>query len=266
MVPIANSSDLDELPKQSTYLKEEYLKGKNDSPYGYVVRKPETFGKDSLEYPILVYLHGSGSRGNSAVRPEDLNKVDKDGPIRSIKMNLWNPLVSVPVFAPQSESEWNPSKVKAFINYLLESYSGAINPNRIYISGFSMGAAGTWTYLDKYGYGDSLVAAAVTMAGAKEDAGNNIEQLKLLPFWVFHGQKDKTVPVSRSTNLVSKFRSKYPSQEHQRLTIFPQNDFDGQFHRIDHGIYDNTYWNKNQTGDVFDINIMNWMLQYKRND
>lgn len=264
LITVSDNTDLTNLPTSSNYIKEQSLKGENSSPYGYIVRKPEGFGQDGLKYPILIYLHGSGSKGNSANNPEDINKVDRDGAIRAIKIGLWNPKVAMPVFAPQSSTSWNPIHVKSFIEYLINLYPNSINTNRIYISGFSMGAMGTWTYLDKYGYENSLVAAAVTMAGAKDEC--NVEALKLMPFWVFHGQKDGTVPVSKSLNLVHNFRALYPSQNHQKLTLFTQDDFDGQYHRIDHGVYDRTSWNKSHTGDVFDVDVVNWMLQYKRKD
>jgi predicted peptidase len=263
-VGISDDTDLANLPTSATYIKEQSLKGENTSPYGYIVRKPEGFSSDGLKYPILVYLHGAGSRGNSENNPTDINKVDKDGAIRAIKIGLWNPKVAMPVFAPQSSTQWNASNVKSFINYLINTYPNAINTSRIYLSGFSMGAMGTWTYLDEYGYEENLIAAAVTMAGAKEEC--NVASLKLMPFWAFHGQKDGTVPVNKTIHLIDSFKAFYPSQKHQKLTLFTQNDFDGQYHRIDHGVYDDTFWDKNQTGDEFDVNVVNWMLQYKRND
>ena len=75
-----------------------------------------------------------------------------------------------------------------------------------------------------------------------------------------------TVPINKTIHLIDSFKAFYPSQKHQKLTLFTQNDFDGQYHRIDHGVYDDTFWDKNQTGDEFDVNVVNWMLQYKRND
>jgi predicted peptidase len=264
LTPVSDYTDLVNLPTSATYVKEQSLKGENTSPYGYVVRRPEGFGSDGLKYPVLIYLHGVGSKGNSNTNPADINKVDKDGAIRAIKLGLWKPKVTIPVFAPQSSTSWNASNVKSFINYLINTYPNAINTNRIYLSGFSMGAMGTWTYLDKYGYENSLIAAAVTMAGAKDEC--KVEALKLMPFWAFHGQKDGTVPANKTINLVDSFRAQYPSQEHQKLTLFTQDDFEGKYHRIDHGVYDRTFWDKNHTGDVFKMDVMNWMLQYKRNN
>ena len=97
-------------------------------------------------------MHGVGSRGNSANNPNDLNKVDQGAAIRAIKLGLWNPMVDLPVFVPQTSTTWKPAEVKNFIQYLIETYPTAINKHRIYIGGFSMGGAGVWSYLDRFGY------------------------------------------------------------------------------------------------------------------
>ena len=264
LVEVHDDDDLDLLPKTMNYVKEQSLKGANSSPYGYVIRKPESFGQDGKKYPILIYLHGVGSRGNSNSNPNDLSKVDKDGAIRAIKLGMWNPKVAMPVIAPQTNTNWKPSDVKEFIDYVVETYKTAVNIDRVYLAGFSMGGFGVWSYLDFYGYEDSMLAAVVSMAGAGENSGENIEALKYMPFWVFHGKKDPTVSYTRSLGVVSKFRSTYNLQKHQKLTLFDQDDFEGNYHRIDHGVFDRTFWNKNTSGDIFNVDVMNWLLQYKR--
>ncbi|WJJ95726.1 hypothetical protein [Algibacter luteus] len=263
---VSDDTDLVNLPTSATYVKEQSLKGENTSPYGYVVRRPEGFGTDGKQYPILVFLHGVGNRGNSANNPDDLNKVDQGAAIRAIKLGLWSPKVALPVFAPQTSANWEGDELKKFIEYLIDTYPNAINTNRIYLSGFSMGGYGTWTYLNSFSYDASLIAAAVSLAGTVDVNDTKIEGLKLMPFWMFHGQRDPTLPVSRSTSVANKFEAQYPDQNHQKITVFTQDDFDGQYHRIDHGVYDQTFWDKNQTGEVFDVDIVNWMLQYKRPD
>lgn len=90
-------SDLSDLPTDPNYIKVVSLKGETPSPYGYVLRKPENFGEDGLKYPVLICLHGVGSRGNSQNNPNDINKVDQNSAIRAIKIGAWNPAVPVAV-------------------------------------------------------------------------------------------------------------------------------------------------------------------------
>jgi len=271
LVSVATGDDLAAIPSSANYIKEQSLKGQNSSPYGYVIRYPEGFGTDGKAYPILIYLHGSGSRGNSDVTAEDINKVDTGGGMGSIKNNLWNPNVVVPIIAPQCPkgTNWQPQKVKEFIEFVIDASGNAINENRIYLAGFSMGGMGVWDYLDANGYENSLVASVVTMAGTRAENGKNIEALKLMPFWVFHGLRDQTVNANRSINLVEKFRALSPEQQHQKLTLFTQNDTQNHTrgnHRIDYGVFFRELWEANQAGDFFNEDIMNWMLQYRRND
>ena len=271
LVTESNTSDLSDLPVTANYIKEQSLKGQNPSPYGYVIRRPEGFGLDGKKYPILIYLHGAGSRGNSDVNPEDLNKVDTGGGMGSIKNGYWSPQVAMPIIAPQcpTGTNWQSESVYAFIQYIIDTYPDSINLDRIYLSGFSMGGFGTWSYLDYYGYENSQVAAVVTMAGAGEDSGSDVEALKYMPFWLFHGQLDGAVNVTRSINVANRFRSVYPEQNHQKLTIFTQNDPENHtrgYHRIDYGIYYRELWEANQTEDLFNEDVMNWMLKYKRNN
>jgi predicted peptidase len=68
LVTVSDNLDLANLPTNSNYIKEQSLKGENASPYGYILRRPKEFGQDGLKYPILIYLHGSGSKGNSATQ------------------------------------------------------------------------------------------------------------------------------------------------------------------------------------------------------
>ncbi len=265
----SSNEDLMNLPVSANYVKEQSLKGQNPSPYGYVIRRPEGFGTDGNKYPILIYLHGSGQRGDSDVTPSDINKADTGGGMGSIKNGYWSPQVALPIIAPQCPTgiNWQPESVQAFIQYIIDTYPDSINLDRIYLSGFSMGGFGTWSYLDYYGYDNSLVAAVVTMAGAGEDSGSDVESLKFMPFWLLHGQLDGAVNVNRSINVANRFRNVYPEQQHQKLTVFTQNDpeyHERGYHRIDFGVYYRELWEANQIGDVFNEDVMNWMLKYKR--
>ncbi len=271
LVEESSNDDLSNLPVTANYIKEQSLKGQNPSPYGYVIRRPEGFGQDGERYPILIYLHGSGQRGDSDINPDDINKADTGGGMGSIKNGYWSPQVALPIIAPQcpTGTNWQPESVHAFIQFIIDTYPESINLDRIYLSGFSMGGFGTWNYLDTYGYENSLVAAVVTMAGAGEESGSDVEALKFMPFWLLHGQLDGAVNVNRSINVATRFRNVYPEQQHQKLTVFTQNDpeyYERGYHRIDFGVYYRELWEANQTGDLFNEDIMNWMLRFKRNE
>ncbi|WP_298422688.1 prolyl oligopeptidase family serine peptidase [uncultured Kordia sp.] len=71
-----------------------------------------------------------------------------------------------------------------------------IDANRIYILGLSMGGFGTWEFVARK---PQLFAAAVPMAGYSDPS--QIETIKHIPFWIFHGNIDKWNPVEGSRNM-----------------------------------------------------------------
>jgi hypothetical protein len=73
-----------------------------------------------------------------------------------------------------------------------------IDPDRLYVTGASLGASGTWSLTETY---PNLFAAAVPMAGLalSEFNGTPSDWMKAIthfPVWAFHGAKDLTIPVA----------------------------------------------------------------------
>jgi predicted peptidase len=77
----------------------------------------------------------------------------------------------------------------------------AIDRRRIYVTGQSMGGAGTWHMTAQR---PKLFAAAVACCGSRtsEDAVNSVGT----PLWNFHGDADKTVNVILSRNRIATMR------------------------------------------------------------
>ena len=71
-----------------------------------------------------------------------------------------------------------------------------IDTTRIYITGLSMGGFGTWEFIARK---PNLFAAAIPMAGYSDP--NQLEKIKNIPIWIFHGNKDKWNPVEGSRNM-----------------------------------------------------------------
>ena len=64
----------------------------------------------------------------------------------------------------------------------------AVDADRIYVVGHSLGGFGTWRFLKDE---PKLFAAGIPIAGGASDVG----RLKSIPIWAFHGAKDNTVSV-----------------------------------------------------------------------
>jgi dienelactone hydrolase len=73
-----------------------------------------------------------------------------------------------------------------------------IDPARIYVTGQSMGGAGTYSAILKEPH---LFAAAVPVCGrGQPDLAKKIVHL---PIWIFHGEKDSVVPTQHSRDMVA---------------------------------------------------------------
>lgn len=98
----------------------------------------------------------------------------------------------------QSAKGWTDEAVQTAlletIQELMES-RGNIDPDRIYVTGHSMGALGVWGMLDAYSH---IFAAAMPISGLWN---GSVERMKDVPIWIFHGEGDTMVPLDQETSL-----------------------------------------------------------------
>jgi predicted peptidase len=225
------------------------------APYGHYVYTPGSYEADGPEYPLLVFLHGSGEKGNSKDDPTKLDLVLRNGPPMLIKKNVWNPTYPMIVASPQChDGGWNSTKVHEFIKYLVDHYQ--VNRKRIYITGLSMGGYGTFGYIGDYGI-SSYAAACVPICGGgnKSKAENFID----MPIWAFHGDADGTVLPIKSIEMIEAINVFNPSPT-AKLTIFPgvgHNSWSMTYDGSGMGTESNEY-------DQFDQSIYDWMFQYQK--
>jgi len=118
--------------------------------------------------PIIVFLHGSGERGET-------NTVGNVLP-QSTSMRARNDFISVIPVAPYAQ-DWmsNASTVKAIIDHVADTYKA--NKSRIYIFGFSMGGHGTFRMVNNY---TTYFRAAVPMSGCPYgDTADNLSKVPM---------------------------------------------------------------------------------------
>jgi predicted peptidase len=154
----------------------------------YLMFLPKDYSKTGVPSPMIVFLHGSGERGN------DLEKVKAWGPPAIVEKNPDFPFVVLSPQCPDGQW-WNPILLKGMIDDVLATNN--IDKNRIYLTGLSMGGFGAWELA--IAYPDYFAALAPICGG-----GNPIlaDQLKDIPIWVFHGKKDDSVPEEQSAQMV----------------------------------------------------------------
>lgn len=251
-------SGLTDLPKDTGGVQKAYpLNPESNAGLGYYAYTPGGYDDNDKEYPLIVFLHGSGERGNSSETPQLLDLVLVHGPSKLIAENSWNPRFPCLVVSPQSEGEWLPEHIHGFIEYLINTYR--VNPKRIYVTGLSMGARGCWNYEGTIGH-KSYAAALVPICGNGQPG--LASQMINAPIWAFHGADDEVVKAfsnGGSFQMVTAVNASNPDFQ-AKLTIFPG---------VGHNAWEKTYDNSGiGTGspdyDPFDMNIYDWMFQYRK--
>jgi predicted peptidase len=191
-------------------VKKAFYKNENDTLL-FRIYIPDNY--DTVKFfPLFLFLHGAGERGND----------------NESQMNIINDFIMEESFQNQSsfviipqcpndekwvDADWTelfsdfkgkPEKSMNNTINLLNKITGVykIDTNRIYVMGLSMGGFGTWDIITRL---PGKFSAAVPICGGGDE--KQIGNLKSIPIWAFHGAKDKSVPVSRSRNMVYALRS-----------------------------------------------------------
>jgi predicted peptidase len=184
---------------------------------------------DNIEQPLplLIHLHGRGERGTDN-NPKIYNNIPLfNGPRSIVSPNgqqAFKSIVLVPQCSDKTENEewakWvgnspetpfkglgldgsynmspRPSDSGTATLELIESVINNYNidKKRVYITGLSMGGFGTWEFVSRR---PDLFAAAVPMAGFSDP--RQVEKIKGIPFWIFHGDQDEWNPVQGSRTM-----------------------------------------------------------------
>ncbi len=161
-------------------------------------------------YPLVIFLHGSGERGN-----------DNDAQLKWGVMNFATDkmmkMYPALVIAPQcptgmtwsnfSRSNNNrlmklqpvASKPMALVIELIQQLSKKmpVDTNRIYITGLSMGGYGTFDAIERY---PDLFAAAMPICGGGDTS--IAASIAHIPMWIFHGSEDAAVNPLNSVDML----------------------------------------------------------------
>ncbi|MFN8443464.1 MAG: prolyl oligopeptidase family serine peptidase [Caldilineaceae bacterium] len=204
----------------------------------YWLHLPKT--KTNQPLPLILFLHGRGESGS------DLEVVKKHGIPKILAQDPdFPPLAPFIVAAPQCPwHSWWPEQADALdvlLEELLATYP--IDPQRIYLTGLSMGGFGTWYLACRTP--ERFAAIAPICGGGYWVHGfpDWVLELKQMPTWVFHGAKDPVVPLSASQQLVDLLQA---NGGNVRFTVYPEALHDSWTES-----YDNP-------------ELYTWLLQHKR--
>ncbi len=146
--------------------------------------------KCTEKLPLLIYIHGAGSRGN------ELSKMSRVGPLGEIDNGRE---ISAVIVAPQCHKDtWFDlfAVLEEFIEYQINR--DEIDKNRIYLCGISMGGYAAWQMAISH---PEWFAALVPVCGG--GMYWHAERLKSTPIWAFHGECDNVVFPEESKKIVN---------------------------------------------------------------
>ena len=171
----------------------------------YLVKYPEGFSKDG-KYPILIYLHGAGSRGKTTETLRNNPFFQLTAKLEGFPFVCVVPLCSENTWFDLFEHLQDLVKEVAKLPYA--------NEKKIYLTGVSMGGYGTWQLAMSI---PEYFAAIVPICGG--GMYWNTGRLANVPVWAFHGGVDGCVLPRESEKLVEAVNK---AGGNAKLTIYPE--------------------------------------------
>ena len=134
------------------------------------------------EMPLVIFLHGLGEVGKTS-ELENFGMIEK---AREFYGDEY-PFIAINPCLP--DGSWilgnYPALLKDLIDTVVSKYK--INPDKIILTGHSLGSIGTWYMISRYG--DYFSAAVPISCGC--DAILNYENMAKVSFWPFVGDSDE---------------------------------------------------------------------------
>lgn len=160
--------------KSSKYTRSYELK--NGHGYSYYLYIPPTLTKRN-DLPLVIWFPGSGERGGS------VDKVNVWGFPKYVKAGQDYDFILV---APHTtSSSYRYANMIELLDEIANTYH--VNKNRIFVSGFSLGAGDTYDILKAY---PNYFAGAIPIALYHAISTTTLDKYKHVPVMAFHSQND----------------------------------------------------------------------------
>ncbi len=200
--------------------------------YKYQVFVPSNWTK-KMTWPVILFLHGYGEEGEDGLVQTEV------GLATAIRTHV-DRFPTVVVIPQCRKKDWwtNPAMEAQALKALdqtMKEFKG--DPQRIYLTGLSMGGYGTWALGSQH---PGRFAALVPICGGvRLPPGHDVpnahdtddsadpytavaQKIAMTPVWVFHGGADDTVPVTESRQMVAALKAaggnvrytEYPGVKH----------------------------------------------------
>jgi predicted peptidase len=175
----------------------------------YLLFLPQDYEKDKRLWPLMVFLHGAGERG------DNVELVKRNGPPKIVEEKKDFPFILISPQCPQNEW-WSFEMLNFLIDEIISQYR--VDEDRIYLTGLSMGGYGTWHFAVAYPERFAAIAP-ICGGGPVGDAC----KIRGLPVWVFHGARDNVVPIEQSEEMVTALKE---CGGDVKFTVYPETGHD----------------------------------------
>lgn len=166
---------------------------------------PADYGREpERRWPLILFLHGAGERGKA------IELVATQGLPKRLAEGVSLPFIVVSPQCPEGV-RWTTPPLAKLLDEIERDH--AVDPDRVYVTGMSMGGAGTWSMAATY---PSRFAAIAPVCGRGDVS--TARAIAHLPAWVFHGARDDTVPLRASEEMVDALRA---CGAEPRFTVYP---------------------------------------------
>lgn len=199
----------------------------------YLLYLPDEYSPESREmWPLLIFLHGSGERGNNL----ELLKVH--GPPKLIQQGQDFPFI---VLTPQcpDKQDFDTETLFSLIEHIVKEYN--VDKDRIVVTGISMGGGATWDLA--FAHPAYFAAIAPVCGVVDRNYPSRLSEIVNLPVWVFHGANDFIVPIVQSAGMVNGLKE---LGSNVKFTVYPT---------AGHDSWTETYNNPE---------LYEWLLQQRR--
>jgi predicted esterase len=217
----------------------------NSNCKGYYETLPSLYSKTTKRYPLIIFIHGIGELNKT------LSALNCCGIPYHASHGTFPAKYGFIVVSPQFIVRPSAAQVQSVIDFAKGKYR--IDPNRIYVTGLSMGGGSTMDWAMVYGQNAAAIFPACPGTSPSDSRAQQIAS-KNLPIWWEYGTADNLVPPSQGTlwqSLIDKYNPAYAPLT--TLTIWS-------------GLTHNQTWAKafNPLTKVNGKNAYEWLLQYKR--
>jgi predicted peptidase len=197
-------------------------KGADGAAVKYTVFVPHQ-QEPGKKVPTILFLHGAGEIGDDAVKQA---RVGLGKAIREQEKTF--PFLVVFPQAQKREPNlvqtWYPGhpegdRALRILDAAMKEFNG--DPQRLYLTGISMGGFGTWKMAQAF---PRKWAAIAPICGGGDPTW--ADTIKNIPCWAFHGEKDSTVPADMSRKMIDALKKAGATPKYDEYSGVGHNSWD----------------------------------------